>query len=71
MIILVGFAAFSGIGFDRSLAALLGMSAFLSIVMGAVKREPLFDTALNYWDETVFYLAIYCLVSGLHQAAQV
>jgi hypothetical protein len=71
MIILVAFAAFGGIGFGRSLAALLWMSAILSAVMGAMKREAPFDTALNHWDETVAYAAVCCLVSGFSHAVPV
>jgi hypothetical protein len=67
IIILVTFAAFSGIGFGRSLAALLGMTAMLSAVVGLVKREPAFDGVLNHWDETVAYAALFCLANGLNQ----
>jgi hypothetical protein len=67
MIILVTFAAFSGVGFGRSLAALLWMSALLSAVVGGVRREPLFAGILNYWDETVIYAALFALVTGLNQ----
>jgi hypothetical protein len=69
MIILVIFAAFGSIGFGRSLAALLWMSTILSAVIGAVRREPPFDTILNHWDETAAYAALCALVSGLSQAA--
>jgi hypothetical protein len=71
MIILVAFSTFSGVGFARSLAALLWMSTVFSAVVGAVKREPLFDTDLNHWDETVAYAALFCLVHGLNEAAPV
>jgi hypothetical protein len=64
--ILVIFAAFGSIGFGRSLAALLGMSIILSAVIGTMKREPPFDTALNHWDETVAYGALFSLVSGFN-----
>ena len=69
MIILVTFAAFGSIGFSRSLAALLWMSAILSAVIGASRREPPFDTVLNHWDETLAYAALCCLVSGFIQSA--
>ena len=69
MIILVIFAAFGSIGFGRSLVALLWMSTILSAVIGAVRREPPFDTILNHWDETAAYAALCALVSGLSQAA--
>jgi hypothetical protein len=69
IIILVIFAAFASIGFGRSLAALLGMSIILSAVIGTMRREAPFDAALNHWDETVAYAALFSLVSGLNQAA--
>ena len=69
MFILTLFATFGGIGFGRSLAALLWMSTILSAVIGAMRREPPLDTVLNHWDETVTYAALCCLVSGFNQAA--
>jgi hypothetical protein len=69
MIILVVFAAFGRIGFGISLAALLWMSTIFSAVVGAVRREPLFDTVLNHWDEAAAYAALYCLVGEVSQAA--
>jgi len=69
MIILVIFAAFGSIGFGRSLAALLWMSAIFSAAMGAIRREPPFDATLNHWDETVAYAALCCLVSAFNQTA--
>jgi hypothetical protein len=71
IIILVIFAVFGSIGFGRSLAALLGMSIILSAVIGTMRREPPFDAALNHWDETVAYAALFSLVSGLNQAVLV
>jgi hypothetical protein len=62
MAILVGFASLGGIGFARSLAALLWMTIVLSVVVGAMKRERPFDTILNHWDEAVAYTALFCLV---------
>jgi hypothetical protein len=59
MIILVIFAALGSIGFGRSLAALLGMSIILSAVIGTMRREPPFGVALNHWDETVAYAALF------------
>ena len=67
IIILVSFAAFGSIGFGRSLAALLGMTAILSAVVGIVKREPAFDGVLNHWDEALAYAALFCLANGLNQ----
>ena len=70
-IILVGFAAFGSIGFGRSLAALLWMSIILSVVLGAIRREPLFGVVLNHWDETVAYAALFSLVSALNHSVPV
>jgi hypothetical protein len=71
VIILIVFAAFGSIGFGASLVALLWMSAALSAVIGAMRRERPFDAVLNHWDETVFYLALCCLVSGLNHTVPV
>ena len=63
MIILVAFAALGGIGFGRSLAALLWMSIILCAVVGAIRRELPLDGVLNHWDEAVAYAALFFLVS--------
>jgi hypothetical protein len=68
MIVLVVFANFGSIGFGRSLAALLWMSTILSAVIGAMRREPLWDAMLNHWDETAAYAALCCLVMGFDEA---
>ena len=67
VVILAGFAAFGSIGFGRSLATLLWMSIILCAVVGTMRREPVFQTSLNHWDETAAYAALYALVSGLNQ----
>jgi hypothetical protein len=64
MVILVIFAAFGSIGFDRSLTALLWMSTILSAVLATLEREQPLDAVLNHWDETMAYAALCCLVSG-------
>jgi hypothetical protein len=64
MAVLVIFAAFGGIGFDKSLTALLWMSAILSAVLAALEHEAPLDAVLNHWDETMAYAALCCLVSG-------
>jgi uncharacterized membrane protein YcaP (DUF421 family) len=69
IVILVIFASFGGIGFGRSLATLLWMSTVFSAVVGAVRREPLFDITLNHWDETAAYAAMCCLTIAFHHAA--
>jgi hypothetical protein len=66
--ILVVFAAFASIGFGRSLAALLWMSIILCAVIGTMKREQPFGAALNHWDETVAYAALFALVSSFNHA---
>jgi hypothetical protein len=66
LVILAGFAAFGGIGFGKSLAALLWMSVILCTVVGTMRREPVFHTTLNHWDEAVAYTALYALMSGLN-----
>ena len=71
LIILVVFAAFAGIGFGKSFAALLWMSVILSAVVGAIKREPPFGSDLNYWDETIAYAALFALVSNFNHAVPV
>ena len=71
LIILVVFAAFAGIGFGKSFAALLWMSVILSAVVGAIKREPPFGSDLNYWDETIAYAALFALVSNVNHAVPV
>jgi hypothetical protein len=68
MLILVVFAAFGGIGFDRSLTALLWMSAILSSVLAALEHETPLDTVLNHWDEALAYAALCCLFSGFDHA---
>ena len=71
LVILLIFAAFGGIGFGRSLVALLAMSAAFSAVIGAMKRERPFDTVLNHWDETAAHAALGCLISGFNHAVAV
>jgi hypothetical protein len=67
LVILTAFAAFGGIGFGRSLVALLWMSTLLSAFIGGVKREPLLPPYLNHWDEMAAYAALCALVSALNQ----
>jgi hypothetical protein len=69
--ILVVFAAFGGIGFGLSLAALLWMSIIVSAIIGTIKRELPFDVVLNHWDETVAYAALFFLVSVFNHAVPV
>ena len=68
---LMAFAAFGSIGFARSLVALLWMAAILSAIVGAYRREPPFDTALNHWDEMMAYVALCSLAVGFIRTAPV
>ncbi len=69
MSILVSFAAFASTGFTRGLAALLWMTIILCAVIGTMRREQPFGTALNHWDETVAYTALFALVTSLNHSA--
>jgi hypothetical protein len=71
MAILVAFAAFSSIGFGRSLIVLLWMSAILSAALAAIKREVPLDTALNHWDEMTIYAALCFLTARLDHSAPI
>jgi hypothetical protein len=71
MSILVIFAAFASIGFGRGLAALLWMAIILCAVIGTMRREPPFGAALNHWDETVAYAALFSLVSSFNHSVPV
>ena len=71
LIILVIFASFGSIGFGRSLAALLWMSIILCAVIGIMKREQPFGAALNHWDESVAYAALFALVTSLNHSVPV
>ena len=62
MIILVVFAALGGVGFGKSLAALLWMSIILCAVVGGIRLERPLDGVLNHWDEAVAYAAVFFLV---------
>jgi hypothetical protein len=68
MIVLLAFAAISGIGFAPSLAMLLWMSTILSAGLAAFKRERPLADVLNHWDEAVAYIALCCLVESLSRA---
>ena len=69
MIILATFAAFSSIGFSRGLAALMWMAIVFSSLVAITKRERLFESDLNHWDETVAYAAVFSLVNIFTHAA--
>jgi hypothetical protein len=71
MSILVIFAAFASVGFGRGLAALLWMAIVLCAVIGTMRREPPFGAALNHWDETVAYAALFALVNSFNHSVPV
>ena len=62
VLLLAGFAAFGSTGFGRSFAALLWMAIVLCAVVGLIRREPPFGSALNHWDEGVAFGALFALV---------
>jgi hypothetical protein len=65
--LLATFAAFGSVGFGQSLAALLWMSIILCALVGLIKREPLFGTALNHWDECVAFGTLFALVHVVNE----
>jgi hypothetical protein len=69
MIVLCVFAALGGVGFSRSLAALLMLSVTFCVVGGVFRRETPFDTALTHWDEAAMYGLLYGLVSTAGQVS--
>ena len=71
MIVIGIFAALGGIGFGKSLAALLWMSIILCAVIGVMRRERPFGAVLNHWDETMAYAALFALISGFDHSVPV
>lgn len=69
MVVLSVFAALGSVGFTKSMAALLWLSAILCVVAGSLRREAVFDSALTHWDEGVAYAALYCLTSAINSPA--
>ena len=70
-IVLLAFAAFAGVGFQKSLTALLWMSAIISVLFATIRREFPLANALNHWDEAAAYLAACCLLTSIGQIAAV
>ena len=71
MTLLTAFAAFGHVGFARSFAALLAMSAMLCSIVAAVRREAVFSRSLNHWDEAAVYAALYFLCVATRWSAPV
>jgi Zn-dependent protease len=67
IVILCVFATLGGIGFARGLVALSWMSSIMCVVVGIVRRERVFDSALTHWDEAAAYGLLCSLVSVLVQ----
>ena len=63
--ILCVFATLGSIGFARGLVALLWMSAIMCAVVGIMRRERVFDSALTSWDEAAAYGSLCCLAAAL------
>jgi len=63
IIVLSVFATLGSVGFGKSSAALLWLSAILCVVGGILRRELPFGSALTHWDEGATYGALYCLAS--------
>jgi len=70
-IVLLAFAAFAGAGFQKSLTALLWMSAIISVIFATIRREFPLANALNHWDQAAAYLAAYYLLTSIGQIAAV
>lgn len=66
--IMIGFAAFAGVGFARGLVTLLWMSALICALAGLARREPPFAVQLNHWDEMTAYVALCALGTGIVQS---
>jgi hypothetical protein len=62
-IILVSAAAFSSIGFARSLGSLTWIAMIVSSVVAVIRRERPFESTLNHWDDMVGYAAIFSLIN--------
>jgi hypothetical protein len=65
--LLAAFAAFSSIGFGRSLKALLWMSIILCAAVALLKRETPFGAVLNHWDECAAFGALFALVHVVNE----
>ena len=62
-IILVSAAAFSSIGFARSLVTLMWMAMIVSSVVAVIRRERPFESTLNHWDDMIGYTAMFSLIN--------
>jgi hypothetical protein len=62
VVLLAAFAAFGSVGFGRRLAALLWMSIILCSAVAVLRREALFGTVLNHWDECAAFGALFALL---------
>jgi len=63
IVVLCTFATLGSIDFAKSFNTLLWMSTVMSAAVGIARRQSIFDSALNYWDETAAYASLWCLSS--------
>ena len=68
IVVIGAFAMLGGVGFERSFATLLAMSAIFCGVAALLRRETPFDPTLTNWDEGAIYGALYCLASAMTYA---
>jgi hypothetical protein len=66
LLILLSFAAYGGIGFTGSLAALMWMAIIFAALVAMIRRERPFGGTLNHWDEVVAYAALFCLSNAFN-----
>lgn len=63
MVILAGVAAFSSVGFAKSLAAMTWMATIVTSLVASIKRERPLDSTLNRWDEMLGYAAAFAFIN--------
>ena len=66
IVILIAFAAYGGVEFGVSLAALFAMASILCTIIATMSREAVFSRALNYWDEAITYAALYFMIVAVN-----
>jgi len=61
LLVICAFAAFGNLGFGRSVAALLLLSAAVCAVTGILRRERPSSGTLTNWDEAAVYGLLFAL----------
>lgn len=64
-------ATFGQVGFIRSFAILLLMSAFLCIIAGIIRRETILGATVTAWDEAAIHGALGCLALMLSSSPDI